>query len=374
MATINQVCRAMAKYIDDEGVQYRGLLRINTEIDRTNVVSNNPRGFIDTVLNAMNAHIGNLGIEIWCFAILKRWVLQPSAMRVLVWQHGGASSVIRVMLSRPQQRCSILRVGCEILACLSDGRPHVSQDIALEGGVRAVVYAAPFIPHRDQEEERALAGFATTDIGVGAIVAQGGLHLLISKLQMWITGWECTDLDQWTCEQMHAYRDIDTSFNLEITCNVLARVARTPLGMDAIVKEGGIRLVLDVMRLCVLTHTRIAYDGSSVTMSQETKNGLQTTLCDLLVMFSDHEDAIMCVIDNGGVAVLLDVQKDSHGDGGIEFAVSRILRGVHDVKARIIQKNMAFAYAMYRRGPASDITPDIMRKIQRFAAPGTGVR
>ena len=374
MATIDQVCREMARYIDDEGVQYRGLLRISTEMGQLRGTNVDINVFIRTVLNAMNAHIGDDMIEMRCFSILKKWVLQNEAIQVLVWQQGGASSIIRVMLNRPQQRCNILRTGCTILACLSEGCPHVSQDVALEGGVRAVVYAAPFIPHRDQEEERALAGFATTDIGVGAIVAQGGLHLLISKLQMWITGWECTDLERWTCEQMHTYRDIDTSFNLEITCNVLARVARTPLGMDAIVKEGGILLVLDVMRLCVLTHTRIAYDGSSVTMSQEIKNGLQTTLCDLLVMFSDHEDAIMCVIDNGGVAVLLDVQKDSHGVRRVEFAVSRILRGVHDVKTRIIQKNMSFANAMYRGGPASGIPPDIMRKIQKSAAPGTGVR
>ncbi|KAJ1464924.1 hypothetical protein T484DRAFT_1757752 [Baffinella frigidus] len=307
-------------------------------------------GGVPAVVEAMNAHVGNEFLERVCFDILRAWVKRDGATRVLVWKHGGVVPVIRVMRHTHTAESYILRTGCKILGWITRGAPHIAEEVALQGGVSAVAHAGPFLRPFEDEAEWTLDEIATTNVGVGAIVAQGGVHLLISRMQMWVDN-----------------KHIGTTWVRVRSCEALARVASTQGGMDKIVQEGGISLILDVMRGCVLLQCK----GH---VSQFDKNKLQTAACNLLAKFADREDVNMCIIDNG-VSVLRDVQEDSHGDEEVALAVTKVLRRVHDTRARIIEKKISFAKGIHREGTLPGaLKPDIMQKIMGFVEHGTSVR
>jgi hypothetical protein len=263
-------------------------------------------GGVQAIGKVMKAHTGNKSIEMDCMQILLGLVERDKTTRVLVWEHGGAVSVIRVMLRTrtnepfmvPHRKWQtstgvMLRLGCQILGWITQGASYIAEEIALQGGVRAVVHAGPFLSPFQNEAEFALDEIAKTDEGVGAIVAQGGVNLLIARMQMWMPHAGPGD-------------KIGPAWNLKINCETLARVASTHGGMDEILQNDGINLIFDVMMGCMLW--KIDPDELR---SQVYKNELQTSACNLLAKFADREDVNMCIMDKG-LPVLRDVLKDSH--------------------------------------------------------------
>jgi hypothetical protein len=203
----------------------------------------------------------------------------------------------------------IMRMGCEILGSLSE-TAHVAQDIALIGGVEAIVHASRFLRLDENIDELTLSEFADTDIGVSAIVAQGGVPLLMRKLQN------------------HAFPDLEYEL-MQDTCDALTKVARTKLGRDAIIEADIINYVLFLIRMCVRLPTLTdPYAQTEYSMTQGLKNRLQNTLCGFLMVLSNDKDALKQIIYHNGCTILSDVEQDSCGDAAIEFAVSKILRGV----------------------------------------------
>jgi hypothetical protein len=376
--------RIHVKNLDVQKIGVRLLSHVMTELnsDAVKTAASDAiitAGGVPVVVGAMNTHAGDKSLENNCMHILLGWVKRDETTRVLVWKHSGAVSVIRVMLRTHTAESSmeagsnwltptgcILRFGCQILGWITRGVSHIAEEVALQGGVRAVVHAGPFLHPLTDEAEWALDEIAKTDVGVGAIVAQGGVNLLISRMQMWMSR-----------SKLQGDKQIGTTWMQKRNCETLAEVASTQGGMDEIVRTGGIKLILDVMRGGVLL--KIDPDG----VSQVQKNELQTSACNLLAKFASREDVNMCIIDNG-FSVLEDVQKDSHAtdlnhkpirsrlDEGVAFAVAGVLLGVHDTRARIIEKKMSFAKGMNREDTLPGaLKPDIMQKILGFVDHGT---
>ena len=224
-----------------------------------------------------------------------------------------------------------------------------------------MVNAGPVLYKYEDEAEWVFDKIAITDVGVCAIVAQGGVQLLLYRMNTWVDNQD----------------PFQTCF-LQRSCETLARVARTQVGMDAIVQEGGISLVLDLMRVCVLKRIwtssmvgNISDDGEAETenserLSQKTKNDIQTAACNLLAKFADRDDASICIIYNAGLSLLKDVQEDSNGDEGVLLAVSKVLPGVREALARVRENHMSFAMQMHREG---SLTADIVRKILELLQP-----
>jgi hypothetical protein len=273
----------------------------------------------------------------------------------MIWNWGGVALVIRCMFKHGSRGGMLLLDGCEVLGKVARLSLCIAEEVVSQGGVEAVLYAGNNIERSYYNDlvEWALAGLAATQMGVDVMLANGTVEIVVAGMKM--------------C----APRIIQSLDKLDSSCLVLDKIACEPAGREVIVKTGGIGVALDVLRW---TRELDLTTDESDRWLLPGKNRVMTAVCRLLVRFTDHEEAMMCIINkNGGTHVLTHL--DSHGVEGLALLASRVLQGVRDTRARIHEKNISFVKGMYREDalPAS-MNPDLMRKILGFAGPDQASR
>ncbi|KAJ1468570.1 hypothetical protein T484DRAFT_1755040 [Baffinella frigidus] len=251
-----------------------------------------------------------------CIAVLSRWTSEKRATRVLLWEHETVVPVVLAMMAtKPDDKWGVLRDGCTILGWLAKGDRYIANDIALHGGVQAVARAGLSIPLWDDLFEWTLGALAANEACMCAIVACGGLRTVIARLQMWHTRNLRGDL-------------------LRITkgCGIVANVASTPGGLDAVIEEGGVELMLGIIQGCV-QHGTCEESGETGDACTVLKNHVYFSTCRVLEKLAGHDEANMRIIETGGVSILQEVLENSQENAELARLVSGVLRVVHDTRA-----------------------------------------
>jgi hypothetical protein len=332
-------------------------------------------GPIDVVLRALKtaSERGSGGVA-WCsrdrhkirsvcMHMLSHWTVKGSPVLMegspatleSLWKNGAVALVVRLMLATKSNQSEILGNGVNILYMLAQHDPAITEDVALRGGVEAVIHAWKADAYSPFSLELTLELLATSEVGVGEIVAIGGVKILVDRMR--------------TFKAMYFMYSQAALFH---SCAILAVIASTQRGMDVVVEEGGIEVTLDMIRLILNRDEDVPHDYPPWYILRER---LLRDASLMLEKFIEHEEATRRIIDHGGVSILQDVLNVSHGGEELMFSVTKVLRGVHDTRALIREKNMSFAKGMHREQALnSSLKPDLVKKILKYAYPRAGVR
>jgi hypothetical protein len=246
---------------------------------------------------------------------------------------GGIGVVVELMWNHFHIR-SIQELGCRLLGVIAHRTPHAAQDLVDAKGIDAVVGAMQPEQgntryHQIGRQEVlvgacwALCKFAKNPTTRPEVVYNWGVHMIVEAMK----GYEgCQHLQQWACTALadiasdnflhesileqgciglivNAMRTHSESLEVQFACSIgLEKLSWSNVSnaVAEIIKEGGIKVVLDTMRSIEATHPR---DCKQLYAHVERCCNILTNLA------NDSDENKIAIVGAGGVEVVVGMMR-----------------------------------------------------------------